>query len=159
MAEKYKLEAATVEDLRNTALGSIIRTRVISINMDATLGEAMELCLNRRIRHLPVVDDDGRLAGLMTDRDLRAHISPRMGTISENNADRETLHRRIHLFMVREIVSGFPSMTLAEATGLMLEKRVGCLPVVDEDRRLVGIVTTSDFLGIFAQQYPPCRAV
>ena len=140
---------ATV-DLRNTLLVSVMRTDVCSVSMDATLGEAMTLCSDRRIRHLPVIDDEGRLAGLMTDRDLRSYVSPRIGTISENNADRETLHRRVHRIMVRNVVTGSPVMTLAQAAKLMLDKRVGCLPVVEEDQHLVGIVTLSDFLRLMA---------
>jgi acetoin utilization protein AcuB len=128
-----------------------MRTDVISVKMDSKLGEAMELCASRRIRHLPVVNDQGKLAGLVTDRNLRSYVSPRVGTISENNADRETLDRRVHVIMIRTIVTGWSSMTLAQAAALMLDHRVGCLPVVDNERRLVGIVTTTDFLRIIAQ--------
>jgi len=145
------LQGKRADGLRNAQLGSIMKTSVISVNMDAKLGAAMDLCSTRRIRHLPVVDDEGKLAGLVTDRDLRSCISPRIGTISENNADRETLHRRVHVVMIRNLVIGLPAMTLAQAAKLMLERRVGCLPVVDEERRLVGIVTTSDFLRVIAQ--------
>ncbi|HYK91595.1 MAG TPA: CBS domain-containing protein [Acidobacteriota bacterium] len=123
-----------------------MRAETVTIDMDATVGEAMNLCTSKCIRHLPVLDEEGRLVGLITDRDLRAFISPRIGTISENNADRETLNRHVHVIMIRNLATGSPAMTLAQAARLMLEKRVGCLPIVHDDKRVAGIVTTSDFL-------------
>jgi len=137
-------------DLRSAPLSSVMRADVISVDLDTTLGDALELCANRRIRHLPIVDEEGRLAGLVTDRDLRASISPRIGTISENNAARESLQRHVHVIMTRNLVTGTPTMALSLAAKLMLERRVGCLPVIHPDRSLAGIVTTSDFLRVIA---------
>jgi acetoin utilization protein AcuB len=138
-------------DMRSEPLSTVMQTTVISIDMDATVGTAMELCTNRRIRHLPVLDEGRKLVGLLTDRDLRACISPRIGTLSENNADRETLHRHIHVVMTRQVVTAPPTMTLSQAAALMLERKVGCLPVVYDDGSLAGIVTTTDFLRVIAQ--------
>jgi acetoin utilization protein AcuB len=151
MAAAAELRARLADGFRCAPLSSIMRTAVISVKMDSKLGEATELCSSRRIRHLPVVNDQGKLVGLVTDRNLRSYISPRVGTISENNADRETLDRRVHVIMIRNLVTGWSSMTLAQAAALMLDNRVGCLPVVDNERRLVGIVTTTDFLRVIAQ--------
>jgi CBS domain-containing protein len=138
-------------DMRSEPLSSIMSTKIVSIDMDASVGAASELCSNRRIRHLPVLDEGRKLVGLLTDRDLRACISPRIGTLSENNADRETLHRHVHVVMTRHVVTGTPTMTLAQAAALMLERKVGCLPVVHKDGSLAGIVTTTDFLRVIAQ--------
>jgi len=138
-------------DLRSAPLSSVMRSEVVSVGMDTSLGAALDVCSNRHIRHLPVVDEEGKLVGLVTDRDLRASISPRVGTISENNAARESLQRHVHVIMIRNLVTGTPSMALSLAAKLMLERRVGCLPVIYPDKSLVGIVTTSDFLRVIAQ--------
>jgi acetoin utilization protein AcuB len=135
-------------------LSTIMTTAVISIGMDATLSSALELCVDHGIRHLPVVDEQNRLVGILTDRDIRYHMSPRLGTLSENGSDRESLHRHVHVLMTRRVVFGMPEMILAEAASRMLHARIGCLPVVDEDSRLVGIVTTSDFLQFLAETLP-----
>jgi len=132
---------------------SIMRKEVYRIGLDATLGEAMTLCLQHRIRHLPVVDSDESLVGLVTDRDLRAHISHRLGTIMENNADRETLHRRVHMVMVRGLVTVTRETAVGEAAHLMLQHHIGCLPVVDDGNHLVGMVTTSDLLNLLAEEH------
>jgi acetoin utilization protein AcuB len=135
-------------------LSSIMKTEVVSIDMDESLKSALELCTNRGIRHLPVVDEAGALVGILTDRDIRYHLSPRLGTISENNSDRATLDRRVHTVMARDVFTGTPEMSLGAAARKMLHDRVGCLPVVDSDHRVVGVVTTSDFLLLLAASVP-----
>ncbi len=135
---------------RGMKLDLIMKRDVVSIDMDAPLSEALELCMGRRIRHLPVTDDEGRLVGILTDRDIRYYLSPRLGTISENSADRATLERRVHVVMVRKIVVGTPDMSLAAAARKMLDHRVGSLPVVDSEHKIVGIVTANDFLVLIA---------
>jgi CBS domain-containing protein len=133
-------------------LKHFMQTSVIRAAMDSTLGEAMTLCFQHRIRHLPVINDEGKLVGLLTDRDLRFYISHRLGTIMENNSDREALHHHLHVIMVRRVVSGRPEMTLTQGARLMLENRIGCLPVIDGENRLIGIVTTGDFLRLIAEE-------
>jgi CBS domain-containing protein len=123
---------------------------VVCIDLDFTLGKAIELCSGVRIRHLPVLDEKGRLAGIVTDRDLRYFLSPRLGTISENNSDRESLGRHVHQMMIRQVVCATADMTLPEAARMMLENRVGCLPVVNGDHNVVGIITTTDLLRYIA---------
>jgi CBS domain-containing protein len=132
-------------------LTSVMKQDVIRAGMDTTLSEAVAICFQQRIRHLPVVNSNGQLAGLVTDRDLRFYISHRLGTIMENNSDRETLHRHMHVIMVRRLITGRPDMPIDEAAQLMVDNHIGCLPVVDAENRLLGIVTTGDFLRLIAQ--------
>jgi acetoin utilization protein AcuB len=127
-------------------LSAIMKTAVASIGMDATLAEALELCAERRIRHLPVVDEEGRLVGILTDRDIRYHLSPRLGTLSENNTDRASMQRRVHMVMSRQVIVGTAEMTIAEGARLMVRHRLGCIPIIDPDSRIVGIITTTDYL-------------
>lgn len=149
-----KVAAVRLIDPSGMTLSSIMKADVVSIGMDESLKSALELCTNRGIRHLPVVDDEGGLVGILTDRDIRYHLSPRLGTISENNSDRATLDRRVHTVMARDVVTGTPDMSLGAAAKKMLHDRVGCLPVIDSDHRVVGVVTTSDFLLLMADSAP-----
>jgi CBS domain-containing protein len=92
------------------------------------------------IRHLPVVKE-GRLVGLLTQRDvLRSGQSGRP-------AARALLVSEI---MTRELTTVRPAMALSQAARLMLERKFGCLPVCDEEGRLVGIVTEADFVRFAA---------
>ena len=129
----------------------IMTREVVCIDMDTSIGDSMEVCEKKRIRHLPIVDDQNCLVGLVTDRDLRYSISPRIGSISENNSDRLSLKRPVHLIMVRAVFSTTPETSLSDAAELMLAHRIGCLPVVDQQRHVVGIATTSDFIRYVAQ--------
>lgn len=141
------IPAGTREPLR---LESVMRRDVVRADVDTTVGEAMTICFQHRIRHLPVLSGQGRLVGIVTDRDLRFYISHRLGTIMENNTDRETLHRHLHVIMVRRVISGTPDMTVADAARLMVDYHVGCLPVVDAENHLLGIMTAGDFLRLVA---------
>ena len=134
-----------------TSVGNIMKTDVVCAEMDITLGKAIELCEDKRIRHLPIVDGGRQLVGLVTDRDLRYYASPRLGTISENKADRESLERPIHLIMVHKVVVTSADTPLWEAAQLMLDNRVGCLPVINFGRCVVGILTTTDLIRYIAQ--------
>ena len=149
-----KPAAVRLIDPSAMTLSSITQADIVSIGMDESLKSALEVCTDRRIRHLPVVDENGALVGILTDRDIRYYLSPRLGTISENNSDRATLERRVHTAMVRNVVTGTPDMSLGAAAKKLLQDRVGCLPVVDDDHRIVGVVTTSDFLLLLAASVP-----
>jgi acetoin utilization protein AcuB len=134
------------------AIVADVMTRdLVAIEMDTPLGEAMKLCSERKIRHLLILDEQKHLAGVVTDRDLQHFISPRVGTISENSADRETLKRPVHLIMMREAVVIDPESPLSEAAGLMLNNRVGCLPVVDPEFHVVGLITSTDLIRFIAE--------
>ncbi len=135
-------------------LSSIMKTEVVCIGMDESLKDALDACMARRIRHLPVVDDNRCLVGILTDRDIRYHLSPRLGTISENSSDRATLERRVHMIMARNVITGTPDTSLAAAAKTILRNRVGCLPVVSSDNSVVGIVTVSDFLILISSFAP-----
>ena len=149
--ENDKSGAFPAEAGEPLTLQSIMQEDVVRADMDSTLGDAITLCFQHRIRHLPVVNN-GKLVGIVTDRDLRFYVSHRLGTIMENNSDRETLHHHLHVIMVRRLVSGRPGMTIAEGARLMIDHHVGCLPVVDAGNHLLGIVTANDFLRLIADR-------
>ncbi len=136
---------------QTTGLARVMTKDVVCIDMDFTLGKAIELCSDKKIRHLPVLDENNRVAGIVTDRDLRYFVSPRLGTISENTSDRESLSRPVHQIMVRKVICATIGMTLPEAAQMMMANRIGCLPVVDIDRRVMGIITTNDLLRYIAE--------
>jgi CBS domain-containing protein len=131
-------------------VAEIMTREVTCTEMDNTLGEAMALCSENQIRHLPVLDEHKCLVGLVTDRDLRYFLSPRLGTLSENSSDRESMERPVHLVMVRSVHVTSANSSLAEAAQIMLDHRIGCLPVIDGERHVVGIITTNDFLRYIA---------
>jgi acetoin utilization protein AcuB len=118
---------------------------VVVLSPEATAREALVLCRERRIRHLPVLEE-GRLAGIVSDRDLRS-AAPVLGDPGRAAALEKT---RVSDVMTREVVTARPDDPIEEAANRLRERRIGCLPVV-QDGRLVGIVTSSDVMEALVQ--------
>lgn len=112
-------------------------TDVVTINKEASIQEALAVMKQGSIRHLPVVDQDGRLLGWVTDADLR-------GVLIASMLEELTLED----VMIRRPFTASPDMSLEEASHLILEKRIGGLPVV-EGEKLAGVITTVDILSAF----------
>lgn len=120
----------------------------VTVGPSTPVSKAHELMLHRRIRHLPVVED-GRLVGIITDRDVRtAQPSP-----ATSLAVREILYLlerlTVRALMTRPVITVAPHEPLATAVRLMLENRIGGLPVMTGER-LVGILTEVDLLRAFS---------
>jgi CBS domain-containing protein len=116
-----------------------------TVREDESLRSAVECVLVQRIRHLPVVDARGDLVGIFTDRDLKRALPSPLEGVSPEDYERLLDETPIGRVMTREPITLGPDASLAEAVQLMLEKKIGCIPVL-EDGRLVGILTESDAL-------------
>lgn len=119
-------------------------TKVVTITEDETLRTADLRFRQGRFRHLPVVRD-GTVVGVVSDRDIRALRDldvPDLPAVMER--------RRVRDVMRSPAIVASPGDPLEQAARLMYERKIGCLPVV-EDGRLVGIVTTSDVFRAFVQ--------
>jgi CBS domain-containing protein len=120
-------------------------------------GETMDLAdtLMRaeRIRHLPVIDTKGRLCGLVTHRDLLRVSVSEVADLSP--AERRELLQAIPVksIMQRDLYTISPDASLRQAAKALLERKFGCLPVVDEQKKLVGIVTEADFVKLFLRLF------
>jgi acetoin utilization protein AcuB len=125
----------------------------ITIDPGASLGTAMEVMRSRRVRHVPVVDEAGRLMGIITDRDLRqAAFAPVLAERLDLRTQRrlQGLARVLEDVRVRDamtwgVVTIHPDAGLVHGALLMFEQRVGSLPVI-EDGKLVGVLTERDVL-------------
>lgn len=113
---------------------------VVTLKPDMSAADALALCRECRIRHLPVLEE-GRLVGIASDRDLRS-ASPALG-----DPDRAAALERIRVadVMNREVVTAHPGDPIEDAASEMYELKIGCLPVVS-DGKLVGIITSSDVM-------------
>jgi acetoin utilization protein AcuB len=119
--------------------------KVVTVGAEASAAEALALCRESRIRHLPVLEG-GRLVGIISDRDLRS-AAPALG----DPARVEALGRiRVADEMVRDVATVHPEDPIEDAAVAMYERKIGCLPVVDGDD-LAGIVTSSDVLRAFVR--------
>jgi len=138
----------------------------MTIDPDAPVATAVAVMRERELRHLPVVDDRGRLVGVITDRDLRSALfAPAVAEYLSLVAQRrlrgigQALEElRVRDMMTWDAVTIDPGAPVAQAAALMFEGRFGCLPVV-EDGQLVGIVTERDVLKALAKTLAPVRGI
>lgn len=126
-------------------IAEVMRRDIVTIGPGASMLEVRLVFETSRFHHLLVVEE-GRLAGVISDRDLLKHLSPFIGKLSERSQDRHTLNLRVHQVMTRRLVTAAPEETVDEAARRLLEHGVSCLPVVDARGRAVGILTWKDIL-------------
>ena len=111
-----------------------------------TIGQADELMTENRIRQLPVVDE-GALLGIITDRDIRSFLA--QSALVEPEERAKVLRTNVREIMTAEPLTLAPDDDLREAVELLIEEKIGGIPVVDQAEGLVGIVTYVDVLRCF----------
>ena len=124
-------------------------TRVYTLGPQANLDEVSDLMRIERIRHVPIVDAEGLLLGLVTHRDL---LSKAFGGGQDlPRSIRQPYLRSIPVadVMTRRLTTASPETNLSDAAATMVSKRCGCLPIV-EGEHLVGILTATDFVRYVA---------
>jgi len=126
---------------------SIMTTRVATVSMDDTLEVVKEIFDKARFKHLLVVDDDNTLVGVISDRDLLLSISPYLGSLGENTRDRNTLNKKSHQVMSRDPVTIRKDASIADAVQSILAIAGSCLPVVDSNNQIEGIISWKDILA------------
>jgi predicted transcriptional regulator len=122
----------------------IMVKEVATLDVNDELSLANDIMRLGRIRHLPVVDGP-RLAGIISERDLfRTSLAQALGYATK---DTRNLMKKLRIkdIMVKEVVTVSPEDPVCHAVRLMVEKKIGCLPVVENDR-LVGLITETDVL-------------
>jgi len=127
-------------------VGNIMTTRVVSVEMDDRLEVVKKIFDTLKFHHLLVVGDDGKLKGVVSDRDLLKALSPYVGSVAENARDLATLNKRVHQIMSRNLLTLQPRASILEAVNLLLEHRISCIPIVDETLKPVGILSWRDVL-------------
>jgi len=113
---------------------------------DETIGKADELMSENRIRQLPVVDGSA-LLGIITDRDIRSFLAD--SSLLDPAERAKALKTKVSEIMTNEPLTLAPDDDLPEAVELLIEEKIGGIPVVDEAEGVVGIVTYVDILRCF----------
>jgi CBS domain-containing membrane protein len=128
----------------------LMTDRVFAVHPEDDLGMVCEVMSDHHVRHVPVVDEDGDLVGLVSHRDLLRSALIEQPEVPRF-VERAVLERvRVRDVMAHDVESVPAERPLREAAGVMLENQYGCLPVVD-GRRLVGILTEADFVRLAAR--------
>lgn len=152
----------------------------VTITRDTPFQEALKLMHDHRCRRLPVVDDEGELVGIVSERDLLyasavrdsslrvwevIHLLSRLPEREIMTQDDITvttelcawelayLLSKLHIgeIMTRDVITTTPDTPIEEAARLMVENKIGGLPVVGEDNRIVGMITEADILKVLVE--------
>jgi len=120
----------------------LMSTDLFTVRPDDLVDLAASVMEWRHIRHVPVEDDEGRLVGLISHRDL-------LRLLAQGMLSRSAKEVTVKEIMIRDLMTIAPETPTLEALTIMRKRKIGCLPVVENDR-LIGIVTAYDFLSLSA---------
>jgi acetoin utilization protein AcuB len=118
----------------------------LTVAPSETVGQADELMSENKIRQLPVVEG-AALVGIVTDRDIRSFLTN--SVLSDLDARERALGTEVSEIMTTEPLTLCPDDTLQEAVEMLIDEKIGGIPVVDPAEGLVGIVTYLDVLRCF----------
>ncbi len=126
---------------------------VRTVGPETLVPEAREIMTAASCRHLPVVDDDDLLLGIITDRDIRSALPSMMISGEETEYLDSYTTLPVSLIMTEVLTRLAVEATLDDALILFEENKVGALPVVDEDNRIVGILAINDLLKAYKELF------
>lgn len=135
-------------------VSSVMSHQVLQIDVDATLGRAREQMAAHDTHHL-LVFDGKRLVGVISDRDILAHVSPRLDTLAEQRQDTDTLRRRVFHAATYHPITVPRRASIATAAAVMLRHHISSLPVTNEESGVVGVVTSRDLLYALSRMPAP----
>ncbi len=127
-----------------------MRTDLITVYPTTRLSDASKMMIDKKIRHLPVIDQDGKLLGIVTDRDMRDAMPSSL--LSEEDYEKtmaKIMSHTVNDIMTRNPVTISGYFTIQDTLMIIQKKKVGALPVVDEEGQLTGIMSTRDLLASF----------
>lgn len=130
----------------NVRVEDLMSSSVVSLHESNSVGYADAEMKLANIRHLPVVDDRGHVVGMLSNRDIFRAFG---------NGKRRTVP--VAEIMVRDVQTVRSETPADVAAEIMLERKIGALPVVGEDEQLVGIITETDFLSVARQALTRAR--
>jgi CBS domain-containing protein len=131
---------------------------VITVQPETPVLEARDLMTRERIRHLLVTEPNGALGGIVTDRDIRLNLPSRATSLSVWEINHLLTKLTVGEVMTRSVITIGPDRPARDGARIMLDHKIGALPVV-ENGRLVGIITETDLVRAFVRMSVPAKAV
>ena len=127
-----------VEEIMNTSVPTLTPTH--------TINDALKVLKEKRIRHIPIVNEEREVLGVVTDRDLKEATPSSL----QDRKDAEILDLPLEKIMTKNPITGHPLDFVEETASIFYDNRIGCLPIVSQGK-LVGMITESDLLYKFIE--------
>ena len=128
-------------------LDKIMSHPVATVELDDTLKMVKDILDRAKFNHVLVVEHH-KLAGVISDRDVYRQLTPTFGTPLETYKDQLLLHKPVHTFMTRKPSTLRKTANMFDAIDLFLLKNISCIPIVDNENHIEGIVTKKDILRL-----------
>jgi len=141
--------------LEKILIKEVMVTNLITIGMDEPFSRVWDVLRINKIRHLPVINDNGKLKGIITQRDLYRTVSPRK-KVEEDGLFylKQDLDKFIlSSVMTEKVVTLSQNQSLGKALDVIVKRKFGCIPIVDEKGYLIGIVTQVDILRAISKYF------
>lgn len=130
-------------------VSDIMSDQVICISDGASLKDAHHLMQTRGVRHLPVISEmDGTLVGVLTHKKMIASVMTMLNKYGQGALERKERYTPIKTVMDQDFQHLTADEPLTVVVEYFIENKLGCLPVVDVDKKVLGIVTSSDFIKL-----------
>lgn len=120
-----------------TVASQIMKKPVITLGTDTSITEAWELFTQKRFRHVPILNEEGKLVGILSDRKLLKEAVE----IRDQNPNIQ-----VKDVMVSHVLTATPYTDIADIARTFIEEHIGCVPIVEKNGDVVGMVTRSDIL-------------
>ena len=127
---------------------------VQSLKPEATFDDAKNLFQKFRYRHVPIVDETGKLVGIVSDRDVLREAANIAGAVTGWMKEVVSNAKSIDEFMTRRVLTALPNTEIRFIAKVMFEERIGAMPIVDSHGRVSGIITRSDILRMLVNNAP-----
>lgn len=121
----------------------------------SSLKDAHDLMRQKNVRHIPVIDESGQLAGMLTQKIMIAKVMGLMAQYGATALERKEKQLLVSELMATDFAAVTAEQSLAEVAEFFVSNRHGCLPVVDNDNKIIGILTSSDFVRLAARLLKP----
>ena len=133
------------------SLASIMTKKVRVTTEDATLASLRTLFTESKFQHVPVIDSMHRLVGIVSVKDYFKALSPVMDSASESTVDLYMQSRKVRQVMSSPVISVSQDIGILQAAAILVDRNISCLPVVDNQHRLIGIVSWKDIMRRIVQ--------
>lgn len=152
----YQKASPPAQRERRPALtaAQIMRSPVKTLAPDTPFADARQLFHRSRFRHVPIVNADGKLVGVISDRDVLREAAAASTTPVAWLNEVVAPTRTIEDFMIKRVLTATPAAEIRQIAKAMFEERIGSMPIVNEEEKLVGIITRSDILRTIVNNAP-----
>ena len=159
-------EASILYSWVSQTVREIMTKEPICLDEQDTLAEAKDLLQREGIRHLPVINEQGKLVGIVSDRDILRHL-PFAGTkppsaskefradLFASDPNSAALSLPLARIMVRKVECVSPDYPVCDAAKALRKRKISCLGVVDEEKKPCGIVTVTNLMRTWQAAYEP----